>query len=993
MIHPSFTDNINMNQRKLYLILAFCLLCFSLVTQPLFVEANSKQRQSVQQLHPNNTSALSESETEVGSPSCTDDCIHPQTSDQKTTSEIQNIIQVALPKEACELLSSKHQLKDGKLTDYWAQEMIGADLLKEEIEKAPPLPEDKFLVAVFDSPSNDHNIHVQNLISHDGEQAVLPKLNDSQIQFFQTSGSSQYMDVVEELQKFTIRQNRGNTESSLESTVESISKQAPSFINNSMNWNESQTIYNAISRIHPPAILVTATGNSYPLPLDPQKSQFSKEFDGILVGSLSPSGLVSDFSQEGEEVHILAPSDNWITSVGNDGKYKKFGGTSGAAPLVTGSLAGFEWLSSYHPTPAEAKLLLEQTGIPTIHSEFEAPQKNGMDMLNAYKLGMVAKRLKEKCKKNEECFQREIRNEANYEFPIDETSILEQVKNAFPECSDQEETQTTCEDKKAAFKKLRQALLLDVDNVSLLEKLHCIYKGEGFPENALNVEMTIAAVTKDEAQISKILKGLAQNPDKRVRRLVARGAGTIGGSEGTEILKGFMQDSDPEVRKHVTSVAGRIGGKEGVEILKGFMQDPDPQVREAAARGFGTIGNKESIKMLKELAQNPDVYIRKGVAQAAGRIGGKEGVEVLKSFIQDFYPDVRREVALAAGRIGGKEGVEILKGFMQDPAPQVREAAARGFGTIGNKESIKMLKELAQNPDVYIRKGVAQAAGRIGGKEGVEILKGFMQDSDPDVRIRVTLAARRIGGKEGAEVLKGFMQDSDPDVRKYVAYTAGRIGGKEGAEVLKGFMQDSDPDVRREVALAAGRIGGKEGAEVLKGFMQDSDPDVRKYVALATRRIGGKKGAEVLKGFIQDSDPDVRIKVTLAAGRIGGKEGAEVLKGFMQDSDPDVRKEVAYTAGTIGGKEGAEVLKGFMQDSDPDVRKYVAYTAGRIGGKEGAEVLKGFMQDSDPDVRIKVTLAAGRIGGKEGIEILRALELDSDPKVREAVAYYLQILQ
>ena len=38
-------------KRKLYLILAFCLLCFSLVTQPLFVGANSEQnqKQSVQQ--------------------------------------------------------------------------------------------------------------------------------------------------------------------------------------------------------------------------------------------------------------------------------------------------------------------------------------------------------------------------------------------------------------------------------------------------------------------------------------------------------------------------------------------------------------------------------------------------------------------------------------------------------------------------------------------------------------------------------------------------------------------------------------------------------------------------------------------------------------------------------------------------------------------------------------------------------------------------------
>lgn len=152
-------------KRKLEITPAFCVLCFSLVTQPLFVRAISErnQRQSVQQSKKQRTQktsdsrfnaldlpALSESETEADS-TCTDDCVHPQTSDQKTTFEIQNIIQAALPTESCELLPTEHQLKDGKLTDYWAQEMIGADLLREEIKKAPPLPEDKFLVAVFDS--------------------------------------------------------------------------------------------------------------------------------------------------------------------------------------------------------------------------------------------------------------------------------------------------------------------------------------------------------------------------------------------------------------------------------------------------------------------------------------------------------------------------------------------------------------------------------------------------------------------------------------------------------------------------------------------------------------------------------------------------------------------------------------------------------------------------------------------------------------------------
>ena len=624
-------------------------------------------------LHPNNKAAQKESETEAGASSCTVDC------DQKenSLSLIQDALKATAP-ETCELLSSKHQLKDGKLSDYWAQEMIGADLLREEIEKAPPLPEDKFLVAVFDSTEVDHSTYVQNLISDEGEQAVLPNLNNSQLQFFQTGGSSQYMSAVE-----NITEGLNTEQSSMNNSVQTVTEdllsaqRIPSFINNSMNWKRSQTIYEAMSRIHPPAVLVKAAGNVYPKSLDPLDSKFSKDFDSILVGSLSPIGFVSDFSQQGEEVHILAPSDDWITSAESDGSYAKFGGTSGAAPLVTGALAGFEWLSGYHPTAKEAKLLLEQTALPTINSEFENPRRNGVGMLNAYKLGMAAKRLKEKCGTHPDCFKREIRNPANYEFSINEENILKQVKKSFPECSGASATQTpvSCEDKKSAFKKLRQALLLDIKNVSLLEQLHCIYKQEGFLENALNAEATIAAVTKDENKVLQLSKGLTQYDDYEIRESAYKIAERIGGKLGLEILKGSEQDPYIMVRTGVARSAGNIGGTGALEILEGLAKDPDKWVRKAVARSAGNIGGTGALEILKGLAQDDDRRVRKAVAESAGNIGGTGALEILKGLAQDDDRRVRKAVAESAGKIGDTVALEILKGLAQDDDRRVREKA------------------------------------------------------------------------------------------------------------------------------------------------------------------------------------------------------------------------------------------------------------------------------------------------------------------------------
>ena len=320
----------------------------------------------------------------------------------------------------CNLISQEQNLMDGKLSDYWAQELIGSDLLREELEKIPP-PKIPNWIAVFDSQRGDHNFPVKNLISDEGLHAVLPELDwnipsgkgkhYNTLSLFETMSSGDYV-----------------------SQADLFGKSLPHFINNSMSWAGSEDIYEVFEKLSPPAIVVTVSGNTFPLGLDSLKSKASKKIDTIVVGSFSSSGFVSEFSNSGKEVHIMAPSDDWITSANKNGEYKKFGGTSGATPLVTGSLAGFEWLSGYHPTPKEAKILLEQTALPTLHSH-EEPQINGMGLLNAYKLGKVGKRLKERCRnKSLSCFKDEILNEEIYHFDVDE-NLKRDLRRTFPSCT------------------------------------------------------------------------------------------------------------------------------------------------------------------------------------------------------------------------------------------------------------------------------------------------------------------------------------------------------------------------------------------------------------------------------------------------------------------------------------------------------------------------------------------------------------------------------
>ena len=413
-----------------------------------------------------------------------------------------------------------------------------------------------------------------------------------------------------------------------------------------MGWRESQETYDAFKSLSPPSIIVTASGNFYPRKLESIKDTASKNFDIIIVGSFSPEGSVSHFSEEGEEVQILAPSDDFLSTVGYDGKHETFGATSGAVPLVTASLAGFEWLSGYHPTPEEAKILLEKTAIPTPHI-YEKPMRNGVGLVNSYKLGRVGKRLKQKCMdKPPDCFRKEIRKEESYHFPKLK-GLQTDLQNAFPECSIKEKAKDTaleggdCKEKERVFKKLRKAILLNPNRGDLWRTLSCIYKEGGFSVNGEALDMI--AISNSRENIISAMQTLAQTENPIKKRQIIRLAGNIGGQEGTQILDAFSKDSNKHIKGLVAIAAGNLGGEEGIRILDALSRDPEPFVRNKVAVAAANRGGKEGIRILDALSKDSDKYVKNEVAYGAASIGGKEGIRILKALAEDLDPYVHQD--------------------------------------------------------------------------------------------------------------------------------------------------------------------------------------------------------------------------------------------------------------------------------------------------------------------------------------------------------------
>ena len=266
--------------------------------------------------------------------------------------------------------------------------------------------------------------------------------------------------------------------------------------------DEYQSISSNFTRISYYSTLVQGAGNDGNKPISSFAVQNSQSANAIIVGSLAPNGDKSDFSQEHPEVHIMAPADNSISSVNSAGEVVRFGGTSASTPLVTGALSAFNWMSNYHPTPEEAKILLQMTAIPHKYSNSK-PRKNGFGMLNAYKMGMMGKKLKERCGKLKKCMQLAIRDSKTYELFEPDKTLLTDLKNTFPECSQSvcvnpEQRFIFCSKKREVFNRLRKQAFLMPTSPVVWRYLSCIYGGLGLKDTSELMSNSYVALTQQD---------------------------------------------------------------------------------------------------------------------------------------------------------------------------------------------------------------------------------------------------------------------------------------------------------------------------------------------------------------------------------------------------------------------------------------------------------------------------------------------------------------
>ena len=212
----------------------------------------------------------------------------------------------------------------------------------------------------------------------------------------------------------------------------------------------------------------------------------------VAASSLDARGFPADYTSYFEQMTIAVPSKA-MWSYDYSGAIRTFGGTSGAAPQVTGALTSFTLLSSYPLATRETHLVLSKTAIPL--PGLPKSSLVGPGMLNAYKIGMVAKRLKAQCAGDQghECMNRLLRREQTYHFARESAQLLERGLQFFPECRHQRALPASdnCH-KAAAFEQLRRAAFLEPSNKRAWQAIACIKKRYFETKNAISYYHSLA---------------------------------------------------------------------------------------------------------------------------------------------------------------------------------------------------------------------------------------------------------------------------------------------------------------------------------------------------------------------------------------------------------------------------------------------------------------------------------------------------------------------
>ena len=186
------------------------------------------------------------------------------------------------------------------------------------------------------------------------------------------------------------------------------------------------------------------------------------------------------------------PAGEMLGSYDFAGNPVEFGGTSGATPQVTAALVAFTAITGYSLNSRESIEILKKTAIP--HPRLPTQSNMGAGMLNTWKIGEVAFRLRKRCQENKTCYADSLQSEDIFKFSVDKASLIERI-------SDMEKEGGSREEKENLLKDLRKAALLSSFDGELWSLLASINRNRYLEKQAQYYQSLASRAGKNQSRI------------------------------------------------------------------------------------------------------------------------------------------------------------------------------------------------------------------------------------------------------------------------------------------------------------------------------------------------------------------------------------------------------------------------------------------------------------------------------------------------------------
>lgn len=420
------------------------------------------------------------------------------------------------------------------------------------------------------------------------------------------------------------------------------------------------------------------------------------------------------------------------------------------------------------------------------------------------------------------------------------------------------------------------------------------------------------------------------------------------------LLRGLLNDADPEVRRVVVTAIGQLQEDDCVEALISTLQDPDAGVVRAAITALRRTPDERVIRALTPLLRHGDANIRVCVAQT------------LESL--NWQPKSREEqiwMAVARGHFSraasfGPEAVEALESAMHSAAYGARVRAVEALGSINHPRSRRTLRQALKSSDAAVSIAALDALSSQGGPDAVEAIVPMLRHANSGVRVAAIEALSRLGAGSTVPLLQALLEDANWDVRRAAAEALGRLQDPRAVVPLTRALQDADADVREAGAMALGNLSDRQAIGPLILALKDPHSSVRRIASGALTRIdpqwsrSPEAGAvvEQLKASLGDADSAARHFV----------EQLLVNLGALPPKDTPAAGQEADEAAAVSSplkrrKLAVSLYLAMLCDRDRDLRQAAAEALGRLGESRVEAALARALTDGDHGVRWAVEQA------------------------------------